>query len=327
MLKSVQIKNFRSLRNIRIEPLKRVNLIAGQNDTGKTTLLEALRLLLNPNGPGNCGNLPNEFRGGSGSGDSNENFWKWLIYNKDSKTASEIRATLDTGGKFGIMLRLDEPSDIERRNLSIDKVAGNLGVIRCFQLGQRPAGFPRAEIFSSRPGNPTQDAIDYNRVILKRGKRKVEDLLRKIDSRVESIEPLQAAQNQGPLIYVDVGLKEMIPVTHMGQGFNRLLDIYSELIAGEVNVLLIDEIENGLHHSVMAMVWEGLFNAVKELDIQIFATTHSWECILAADAAARKLPKYELNLLRFDRVADNIKATTIDDKTLNTAKALDWEMR
>jgi predicted ATPase len=326
MLTSIHIKNFRSLRDVRIEPLKRVNLITGQNDTGKTTVLEALRLLLAQPSPANCSNLANEFRGGVGRGDSNENFWKWLIYNKGLNTVSEIRAKFDGQAQFGIVLRLDDPDRGKVRHESLT-ATGNLGALHCFQLGVRPAKFPKAEIFSSRPSNPNQDAIDYNRVILKRGKRKVEDMLRKIDPRVQSIEPLQAGEHQGPLIYVDVGLKEMIPVTNMGQGFNRLLDMYSEVVAGEVNVLLIDEIENGLHHSVLPVVWEGLLNAVSELKIQIFATTHSWECIAAADAAARKSPEYELNLIRLDRVGDDVKATIIDEKTLTTAKTLEWEMR
>ena len=64
MLTSIHLKNFRALRDVKIEPLRRVNLIAGQNDTGKTTVLEALRILLYQPVPGQCGNLPNEFRAG-----------------------------------------------------------------------------------------------------------------------------------------------------------------------------------------------------------------------------------------------------------------------
>jgi AAA15 family ATPase/GTPase len=92
-------------------------------------------------------------------------------------------------------------------------------------------------------------------------------------------------------------------------------------------ILLIDEIENGLHHSVLSTIWQGLFHAAEEMDVQIFATTHSWECVLAADEAARKEPQYDLNLIRLDRVSDNIKATIIDKSALNTAKELHWEMR
>jgi AAA15 family ATPase/GTPase len=179
--------------------------------------------------------------------------------------------------------------------------------------------------FSTRPTDPIQDAIDYNRVVLKRGKKQVEALLRAIEPRLETIETLQTGKE--PMLYADIGLTEMIPVTQMGQGFNRLLDIYSEIVAAEAKVLLIDEIENGIHHSVLQTIWAGLFNAAQEVGIQIFATTHSWECVLAADKAAREKEPYELNLIRLDRVDDNIKATIIDQAGLGTAKELHWEMR
>lgn len=92
-------------------------------------------------------------------------------------------------------------------------------------------------------------------------------------------------------------------------------------------MLLIDEIENGLHHSVLPIIWKGLFLAAKEFDVQIFATTHSWECIVAADQAARQSEDYDLALIRLDRVKEEIKATIIEEKSLATAKELEWEMR
>src|SRR2546428_3836623 len=242
MLTSIHLKNFRALRDVKMEPLRRVNLIAGKNDTGKTTVLEALRILLYQPVPGQCGNLPNEFRAGYGTGDGNEVFWKWLLFNKDHSKVGEIRGTVDGVTVFGIQLRLKHPALTEMRDLALVS-AGNLGSVHCFQFGFRPEVAAKAEIFSSHPTNPNQDALEYNRVILKRGKKKVEDMLRKVNPRVESIEPLQTGQGQAPLIFVEVvGVPELIPVTQMGQGFNRLLSIYSEVIANEVNVLLIDEI-------------------------------------------------------------------------------------
>ena len=138
----------------------------------------------------------------------------------------------------------------------------------------------------------------------------------------------QPGQPSTPLIYAEIeGLSEMIPVTQLGQGFNRLLDIYSELVVADARVLLIDEIENGLHYSVLPLVWKGLFLAAQEFDVQIFATTHSWECIQAADQTAREREHYELELIRLDRVKEDIKATIIDQDALATAKELGWEMR
>ncbi len=149
--------------------------------------------------------------------------------------------------------------------------------------------------------------------------------MQKVEPRLQAVESLQTGNE--PLLYADVGLSEMIPVTQMGQGFGRLLDIYSEIVAAEAKVLLIDEIENGLHHSVLSTIWKGLFHAAREADIQVFATTHSWECVLAADKAADGEPEYDLNLIRLDRVDDNVKATIVDKDALNTAKELHWEMR
>ena len=326
MLTSQELKNFRGFRELKIAPLKRLNLLTGQNDTGKTSVLEALRILLAHPQIENAAGLPNEFRNGT-SGDWNEHFWKWIIHNKSSEDYAEITAARDKGAPIDLKLSARSPDNDALSRFRLAGVYGVLGNIHCFSSTRFPSDRPRSQFFSSKPSNPRQDAIDYNRVIQKRGRKQVEGMMKRLNPRVEAIEPLQTSDQQGPIIFVDVGLKEMIPVTQMGQGFNRLLNIYSEVIASEVNVLLIDEIENGLHYSVMPQVFEGLFNAVKELDIQIFATTHSWECIVAADAAARKSTPYDLNVIRLDRVDDSVKAIVMDDKTLATARDLNWEMR
>src|SRR6266850_3404296 len=101
MLTNLQIKNFRGFKALDLASLKRVNLIVGQSNTGKTGLLEALALLLwEP--PAQCGNLPNLFR--SAGGDYNENFWKWIFYNKDLKKPVEISAKFTGLPDFGVCL-------------------------------------------------------------------------------------------------------------------------------------------------------------------------------------------------------------------------------
>ena len=330
MLKSLHIKNFRGFRELKIEPLKRINLLTGQNNTGKTGVLEALALLLSEPSAVHCVNLPNLFR--TSGGDSNENFWKWLFHNKSLTKNVEIRASFDDQKDFGLILQANPQIPINYESSLLVNI-GQVGNVPCYTVGfggrRNNAGL-KAAIFSTHPSNPIQDAIDYNRVILKRRKKQVEKLLREIEPRLDAVEALQTGQpgsSSSPLIYADLGLSEMIPVTQLGQGFNRLLDIYSEIVAADAKVLLIDEIENGLHHSVMPVIWKGLFLAAKEFDVQIFATTHSWECIQAADEAAHAGENYDLALIRLDRVNEDIKATVIDEKSLTTAKEFHWEMR
>jgi len=329
MLKSVHIKNFQGFQDLKIEPLKRVNLIIGQNNTGKTGVLEALTLLLWEPSPANCQSLPNMFRT-TGNGDPRETFWNWLFFNKSTTQNAEIYGSFDNKIDFGLILRVDPRIRINSP-LPNTRDVGNIGTaIVCTLAGQNaPNAGLKPAIFSTHPRNPTENAIKYNRVILKRRKKQVEAMLREIEPRLETLEALQTGQppQQTSLIYADLGLSEMIPVTQLGQGFNRLLDIYSEVVASDAKALLIDEIENGLHHSVLPIIWKGLFLAAKEVDVQIFATTHSWECVLAADQAARIGEDYDLALIRLDRVKEDIKATIIDEKSLDTAKELHWEMR
>jgi AAA15 family ATPase/GTPase len=316
MLTEIRIQNFRGFQDLSIAPLKRVNLIIGQNNTGKTAVLEALALML-ADPLQDVGRLPELFRHSGRNGD--DDFWQWVFYNKDTTHEVIISGNMGTLGFFAVCLTSGKPSGAF---LPIFNLSGRLVVM---STGGRMTAGLKTVAFSTRPTDPKQDAIDYNRVVVRRRKKQVETLLKKIEPRLESIETLQTGIQ--PLLYSDIGLSEMIPVTQMGQGFNRLLDIYSEIVAAEAKVLLIDEIENGIHHSVLETIWRGLFQAAREAGVQIFATTHSWECVLAADRAAREQMPYDLNLIRLDRVEDNIKATLIDAQAIGTAKELHWEMR
>ena len=126
---------------------------------------------------------------------------------------------------------------------------------------------------------------------------------------------------------MDLGLKEKIPAVHFGQGFIRLLSIYSELIASGKQVLLIDEVENGLHHSVLTEVWRGLLNAAEQENVQVFATTHSYECIRAAHEAFSETLNYDFALHRLEEVKGAVAVTTYDKETLETSLASNFEMR
>jgi len=328
MLNRIHIQNFRSFRDKEIGPFKRINLIAGLNNAGKTGLLEAIFLALQDKpdpsdkriDPRNLANL---FRVFSNHSDLNADFWPWLFRGKNTAEDVKIIAA-DQNGREGVFVLSQTQRFIQERQVGF-KTVGNLGPFTVWRPKNGESLSLRPAVFASHPSDPVQDAIDYNRVILKRAKQRVESLLKQIDPRLEAIEALQTGQR--PLIYADIGLPEMIPISHLGEGFCRLLDIYSEFLAGEAKVLLIDEIENSVHHTVLPIVWKGLFAAAEELDVQIFATTHSAECIFAAHEAARQSEPYDLNLLRLDRVNGETEVTMVDEKGLETAREFGWELR
>jgi hypothetical protein len=325
MLTKIHIQNFRSFRDVEVGPFKRVNLIAGLNNAGKTGLLEAIFLGVQSDQPvrgaKRPSDLPNLFRVFSAQADLNQDFWPWLFRDRNVSKPIEIAVADDAGWGLKFFLGVDRLKQSSGPAATLSFILGNYP-----GLQWRPSvGMLTVAVFASHPSDPVQDAIDYNRVVLKKAKKTVEGLMRQVDPRLQTIEALQTGSR--PLIYADIGLAEMIPVSHLGEGFCRLLDIYSEILAGEAKVLLIDEVENGLHHSVMPIVWKGLMAAAEELDVQIFATTHSAECIFAADRAARERVRYDLNLIRLDRVEGEIKATIVDEEGMETARELHWELR
>jgi len=113
----------------------------------------------------------------------------------------------------------------------------------------------------------------------------------------------------------------------MGEGMGRLLSIVLAIASAARGVILIDEVENGIHHSVMTKVWSAIAQVARAADVQIFATTHSWECITAAHQAFSESGTYDFRLHRLDRVDDDVRAVTFDQEMLDAAIKAGLEVR
>jgi predicted ATPase len=325
MLKSLKIQHFKRFKELTFPSFKRVNLLAGKNNTGKTGVLEALLLLIKSNQPGL---LPSTFRNSTNLGSSVENYWKWQFLNRELDVPIRLSTATEEFSEYSILLaaRDQNPPPGFRVRGGVDNFLVYMGATRLDQavpngnLGLEVAAFP------ARPTEPQKDATDYDRVVLKSGgEERLENLLRKIEPRLKSIRSIKPYG--ASLLYVDVGLPEKIPAVHLGQGFIRLLSIYSELIAGNMQVLLIDEVENGLHHSVLIDLWRGLQHLAETENVQVFATTHSYECIRAAHQAFAETLNYDFALHRLEEVKGEVTVTTYDKETLENSLQSHFEMR
>jgi predicted ATPase len=159
------------------------------------------------------------------------------------------------------------------------------------------------------------------------GEERLEVLMRKVEPRVRRIRFAKLAKAQHPLVYVDLGLSTSVPITQMGQAFNRLFRIYIAVIASKAQVLLIDEIENGIFSDLMPKIWVGLMELCAREGVQIFATTHSRECVMAAQAASQARGQDDLALFRLQRVKDEIEAIRLGGEHLELAAEMGLEVR
>lgn len=155
--------------------------------------------------------------------------------------------------------------------------------------------------------------------------------LRLIDGRVtgvafvEDVSRGTASDNRVPLVKIK-GIDEPLPLKSMGDGMTRLFHIIVALVNARNGLLLIDEFENGLHWSVQPKVWDIVFQLSERLNVQIFATTHSRDCIKGFYQAWNNYPTLGA-FFRLDAKNESIKATEYTSESLSDSIDMDVEVR
>ena len=205
--------------------------------------------------------------------DNFASFWRWLPHRNNLIGHIEIIADNDTQNpdQATPVVRPEEPAfpitfeaqlaeectqppidDLVFRYRTNGSEIISRGVISHSGQG-RPAGLLKLKVCSTRHPQPTEDAELFNSLVLKKKKQKLIEALKKVEPRLDDLQYLKVGSE--PLVYVDLGLKELIPLTQLGQGVTRLFRFFSEMLVEEAKIVLIDEIENGIHHSVLTDVW------------------------------------------------------------------------
>lgn len=129
-----------------------------------------------------------------------------------------------------------------------------------------------------------------------------------------------------PIVKV-TGIKEPIPLASLGGGMQRALGIALALVNARDGMLLIDEFENGLHYSVQADLWRLIFQVAHRLNVQVFATTHSWDCIEGFQKAAQEDTQEEGVLIRLQSRNGEISSTLYNEEELAIATREQIEVR
>ena len=155
---------------------------------------------------------------------------------------------------------------------------------------------------------------------------KILTLIRLLEPRLKGL-TLITIKNM-PVIHAYLeSMRRPIPLQLLGEGLNRMLGFALSLSESSGGMLLIDEIENGLHHSIQREAFLVLLELTKAFDVQIFATTHSRECIVAAHEALKTEKNQDFAYYRLARLGGEIKAVLFDSEMLNTAIEYGMEPR
>jgi predicted ATPase len=122
------------------------------------------------------------------------------------------------------------------------------------------------------------------------------------------------------------GIDERLPLGHLGDGMQHILSVTLALVNSKDGILLIDEIENGLHYLVQPDLWHLVFKLAHRLNVQVFATTHSSDCIEAFQEAAQE-DNQEGVLIRLQSRKGDISAVIYDEEDLKIVTREQIEVR
>jgi AAA15 family ATPase/GTPase len=290
MIESISIQNFRCYRNTQIKGFKRLNLIGGLNNAGKTVLLEAIYLNTFPNAEKFLS--LKRIRGEFDVSEYPDLAWDDYFYNylyENIIIISTPKNSIRIDCKKSNIESIYSESHSEFSTLSICEDEENLPffTIKATKAEYVPEyilkskkSFTKSFYITTKPVRANRLADNFSLT----QKNDQEDLvirgLQIIDAKIEKI---RISTINGAHLELKREGEPYINVSLFGDALNKALNIILTIINNKSAILLIDEVENGLHHTVQRDFWKFIFtlSQPKYFDIQLFATTHSLEMLRA----------------------------------------------
>lgn len=328
--KNIDIKNFRGIKHLSIDDFSRVNVFLGQNNSGKSSVLEAIFLLAGMSNP----DLPFSLN------KARTRIFRiaylqevrYQFNNLNLKNTPEFSSQQMDGASRHLQMRLFHTETADDYVQSIDepliltetvRMPNTLELLFDITTANGTKHF-RSSLFVNQSDaasrQESKEYIEKNSAVLFSAdllssnlandlselfKRKQKNILlehlQKFDTRINALEIL----NNDVYIGFD-DIKEMLPVSMSGDGLRRYLNI----IAGSANpsntMILIDEIDNGLHYSSYKKLWEAIFALAESSNKQVFITTHSKETLCSLNGMLEEHPEYQQDM-RLYTIAKTLK--------------------
>ena len=374
MLNSLYINNYRNLKDLKINSLGSVNLIAGKNNTGKSALLEAIAIYAT-NGDINLiykliderGETLKKKNEKGNQEETNVKILSSLFTNRiagfdtavNSIFIGECKNTFEEtlSPNNCVLLRFakvfDELSSKEQRSTKNSKLFTDDIAIEKVKIGFQINTRNGINIYTLDNDIPyrfsTNDNMEikhnvqfvrtrnfdrgvngslFDKIALTDKEQHVINALKIIEPLVERIAFVEEPFNERTAVIKLSDSQQILPLQSMGDGINRILTIILALVNADKGHVLIDEFENGLHYSVQEKLWTIIFKLSSELNIQVFVTTHSDDCIRGFESALNQSNNASNGkLIRLDNVNGIIRQVDFDARELKIATDQNIEIR
>lgn len=305
LLEYIEIKDFKCFKNFKAEGFKRVNLIGGKNNVGKTAFMEACYInthshdiryltfaLENINFARN--NLEYVAKGYSR---------QQRIVNLESNNINVI------SNKNSVQFNVIDELGIKNYKFIINELTETIN-INNFSYSSL---WDKSIIHIDNFGLTNSNLKDIFESVQKKDKEEI--LYRFINEFDNNIDKFKIMRGENPECKV-IDRDEYQDINEFGDGLKHYISIICSLYACENGYLFIDEIDNGIHYTQLDRLWEIILTISKEQNVQVFATTHSKECI---ESYARVSKKFEDEDISFIELGKN-KENKLDSIVMNSER-------
>lgn len=337
-IQSLSIQNFRGFERFEMKDLGRINLIVGTNNSGKTTVLEALSILMAHGNPSAVWTVLNR-RGEviwveheePATGTSKFYEAQQLFRGFETRVGTCFRLAADTEtGAVEMVAKVGDPyrpthphgspSELLPASLpqefltplslslswsndgtrEFDFPISPRGLVSTVAIGLAARVVPEngstLQWISSSALTPDEVAALFSDVVLTPDEDVVTEAVRIIEPTIERLGSAMSRRTMSGVkfprpasTFVRLeGIKDRISMRGMGEGIWHLLSVALALVHARDGLLLVDDVDTGLHHTVMEDMWKFLDAASKTYNVQVFATTHSRDCYESLAAIAKK---------------------------------------
>lgn len=293
----IQIERFRGIKYLKAGNFKRVNVLLGNNNSSKSSTLEAIMILMGASKPG----LSLEM-----NINRNYNFFKnddILLFFHNMEKTSPIFISADFEGKGKRVLDINYfESETQKAQISKaengemlmqsmyglrfdytdnDKIKNNskLSIIpdenEIKSETTERNSIRKSAAFVAPRYNFNDFIKHFNQIVTDKEKDTVLDILRNVEHRVKDITIIEDK------VMVDIGLSKLIPINVLGDGTRKIFTIITAMYSVKGGILIIDEVDNGLYYKSMGVLWSALLKVANMLDVQLFVSTHSIDSLNA----------------------------------------------
>ena len=286
MIKDLYIENFKCFNKIKIDDIKKINFLIGKNNSGKTTILETLMLILSESRINVIENIKTISRFKENKTEIKTLFYNFdynnninFNYNKYDNTSYNINISpilkdnkipKDDNIELNYNTIINNDDTIEEKKLNIPNINNTIYMMN-----------KKIDNIGNREETYIQSSIEYHTLtaylieILK--SKNEEPIIEMLSFFNKNIKAINVLNND---IYINIeGMNELVILNLMGEGLKKYLSIILPIAANKNNLILADDIASSLDNETAKYLFKSILNLSRNNDMQILLKINNYETL------------------------------------------------